>query len=90
MAVYYLYYKKMKLAWHIDRTLATNTTIFFGIDRSELLKKLFLILIPTIMDVKWIPHHFYNPLWKDTRNFLMILLGQYGFISEAYPYLIYS
>ncbi|KAK7817130.1 g-type lectin s-receptor-like serine/threonine-protein kinase rlk1 [Quercus suber] len=24
MAVYYLYYKKMKLAWNIDRTLATN------------------------------------------------------------------
>ncbi|KAK7856138.1 hypothetical protein CFP56_024981, partial [Quercus suber] len=24
MAVYYLYYKKVKLAWNIDRTLATN------------------------------------------------------------------
>ena len=32
----------------------------------------------------------HNPLQKETWNFLMILLGQYGFILEACPYLIYS
>ena len=29
------------------------------------------------------PHQFYNPLRKDTQNFFIILLAQYGFIMEA-------
>ena len=32
----------------------------------------------------------HNPFRKETWNFLMILSGQYDFITEVYPYLIYS
>ena len=52
-------------------------------------------LNPILFDAFWvwgmnyIPLHFYNPLRKDTRNLLIILLGQHGFILEAqWPILI--